>query len=131
MFTAISMAICLLVVFVYVVYKTRQINVSGSDGYFLAGRSLTGGVICATILLTNLSTCLLYTSGSCGSFLGGRKQDQKQRDRLIFRVTFLEYLEAQTKSMGHRWDAHSFLEPVSYTHLPAPYRSGPEWRWRY
>lgn len=39
-----------------VVYKTRQINVSGSDGYFLAGRSLTGGVICATILLTNLST---------------------------------------------------------------------------
>ncbi len=56
MFTAISMAICLLVVFVYVVYKTRQINVSGSDGYFLAGRSLTGGVICATILLTNLST---------------------------------------------------------------------------
>ena len=28
MFTAISMAICLLVVFVYVVYKTRQINVS-------------------------------------------------------------------------------------------------------
>ena len=51
MFTAISM-----VVFVYVVYKTRQINVSGSDGYFLAGRSLTGGVICATILLTNLST---------------------------------------------------------------------------
>ena len=56
MFTAISMAICLLVVFVYVVYKTRQINVSGSDGYFLAGSSLTGGVICATILLTNLST---------------------------------------------------------------------------
>ena len=56
MFTAISMAICLLVVFVYVVYKIRQINVSGSDGYFLAGRSLTGGVICATILLTNLST---------------------------------------------------------------------------
>lgn len=35
---------------------TRKTNENSADGYFLAGRSLTAGVIAGSILLTNLST---------------------------------------------------------------------------
>ncbi len=35
---------------------TRKTNESTADGYFLGGRSLTAGVIAASLLLTNLST---------------------------------------------------------------------------
>ena len=35
---------------------TRGKNQSSADGYFLAGRSLTGGYIAGSLLLTNLST---------------------------------------------------------------------------
>ena len=35
---------------------TRKTNEKTSDGYFLAGRSLTAGVIAGSLLLTNLST---------------------------------------------------------------------------
>ncbi len=37
-------------------YFTRGDNHESSEGYFLAGRSLTGGVIAGSLLLTNLST---------------------------------------------------------------------------
>lgn len=37
-------------------YLTRKKDVSSSEGYFLAGRGLTGWVIAASLLLTNLST---------------------------------------------------------------------------
>ena len=37
-------------------WATRKTNENTSDGYFLAGRSLTAGVIAASLLLTNLST---------------------------------------------------------------------------
>lgn len=36
--------------------STRNTNEDSSDGYFLAGRSLTAGVIAGSLLLTNLST---------------------------------------------------------------------------
>jgi len=36
--------------------KTRNIEETSSDGYFLGGRSLTAGVIAGSLLLTNLST---------------------------------------------------------------------------
>lgn len=36
--------------------NTRSINDQSEDGYFLGGRSLTGPVIAASLLLTNLST---------------------------------------------------------------------------
>ena len=36
-------------------FKTRGGNLETSDGYFLGGRSLTGGVIASSLLLTNLS----------------------------------------------------------------------------
>ena len=37
-------------------WSTRETNESSADGYFLAGRSLTAGVIAGSLLLTNLST---------------------------------------------------------------------------
>lgn len=37
-------------------WSTRKTDESSSDGYFLAGRSLTGPVIAGSLLLTNLST---------------------------------------------------------------------------
>lgn len=37
-------------------WATRSTNENTSDGYFLGGRSLTAGVIAASLLLTNLST---------------------------------------------------------------------------
>lgn len=37
-------------------FATRNTNESTSDGYFLGGRSLKGGVIAGSLLLTNLST---------------------------------------------------------------------------
>lgn len=36
-------------------FKTRGMEKGSSDGYFLGGRSFTGGVIAASLLLTNLS----------------------------------------------------------------------------
>lgn len=37
-------------------YYTRNEKLDTSDGYFLGGRSLTGPVICGSLILTNLST---------------------------------------------------------------------------
>lgn len=37
-------------------FLTRNADQESADGYFLGGRSLTGGVIAASLLLTNLST---------------------------------------------------------------------------
>jgi SSS family solute:Na+ symporter len=37
-------------------FATRKTNETTSEGYFLGGRSLTAGVIAASLLLTNLST---------------------------------------------------------------------------
>ncbi len=37
-------------------YKTRNTDMSSTDGYFLGGRSLTGIVIASSLILTNLST---------------------------------------------------------------------------
>ena len=37
-------------------WKTRDEDLNSQDGYFLAGRSLTAGVIAGSLMLTNLST---------------------------------------------------------------------------
>lgn len=37
-------------------YKTKDSDMSSTDGYFLGGRSLTGIVIASSLILTNLST---------------------------------------------------------------------------
>lgn len=45
-----------LLVAVIAYFATRTTDENSSDGYFLAGRSLTAGVIAGSLLLTNLST---------------------------------------------------------------------------
>ncbi|EON76438.1 Sodium/myo-inositol cotransporter [Lunatimonas lonarensis] len=37
-------------------YKLRKDDISSRDGYFLGGRTLTGGVIAGSMILTNIST---------------------------------------------------------------------------
>ncbi len=41
---------------VYASYKVRKESLDSPDGYFLAGRSLTGVVIAGSLILTNIST---------------------------------------------------------------------------
>ncbi|MDR0646772.1 MAG: solute:sodium symporter family transporter [Elusimicrobiota bacterium] len=45
-----------LAVFALAYYKTRNANTNTEEGYFLAGRGLTGIIIAASLMLTNLST---------------------------------------------------------------------------
>ncbi len=43
-------------VIVYTVYKLRKDNFNTGEGYFLAGKSLTGPIIAGSMILTNIST---------------------------------------------------------------------------
>ena len=54
--TIITFLLCMALVAAYVVYQIKKANLDSKDGYFLAGRSLTGPVIASSIILTNLST---------------------------------------------------------------------------
>ncbi|GAA0880581.1 solute:sodium symporter family transporter [Algoriphagus jejuensis] len=56
MLTVISFVGFTLFVAVFSWYKLRKENLRSKDGYFLGGRSLTGGVIAGSMLLTNIST---------------------------------------------------------------------------
>ena len=56
MFGIISFVGFTLLVAVVAYLATRNTNENTADGYFLAGRSLTAGVIAGSLLLTNLST---------------------------------------------------------------------------
>lgn len=54
--TALTFAAFTLAVIGISYYKSRDVNTHSQDGYFLAGRGLTGWVIAASLMLTNLST---------------------------------------------------------------------------
>lgn len=56
MFTIITFLLFTALVAVIAAFKTREENLDTQDGYFLAGRSLTGPVIAGSLMLTNLST---------------------------------------------------------------------------
>ena len=56
MLTVISFVGFTLFVAIFSWYKLRKENLSSKDGYFLGGRSLTGGVIAGSMILTNIST---------------------------------------------------------------------------
>ncbi|MBN7811321.1 solute:sodium symporter family transporter [Algoriphagus sp. H41] len=56
MLTLISFVGFTLFVALFSWYKLRKENLRSRDGYFLGGRSLTGGVIAGSMLLTNIST---------------------------------------------------------------------------
>jgi len=72
MLTVVSFVFFTALVAVLTWYITRNDNVSTSDGFFLAGRSLTFPFIAGSLLLTNLSTeqlvglnGLAFTDGLC------------------------------------------------------------------
>ncbi|WP_114749112.1 solute:sodium symporter family transporter [Pleomorphovibrio marinus] len=56
MLTVISFVGFTLFVALFCWYKLRNDNINTRDGYFLGGRSLTGGVIAGSMILTNIST---------------------------------------------------------------------------
>ena len=56
MFIVITFILFTALVAVIAAVKTREENLDTQDGYFLAGRSLTGPVISGSLMLTNLST---------------------------------------------------------------------------
>lgn len=56
MFIVIAFILFTALVAVIAAVKTREENLDTQDGYFLAGRSLTGPVIAGSLMLTNLST---------------------------------------------------------------------------
>ena len=56
MFTLITFVFFTALVAVVTFYITRGTDVNTDEGYFLAGRSLTGIFIAGSLLLTNLST---------------------------------------------------------------------------
>lgn len=56
MFIVITFILFTALVAVIAAVKTREENLDTQDGYFLAGRSLTGSVIAGSLMLTNLST---------------------------------------------------------------------------
>lgn len=56
MFIVITFLLFTALVAVIAAFKTREENLDTQDGYFLAGRSLTGPVIAGSLMLTNLST---------------------------------------------------------------------------
>ncbi|MYL64319.1 solute:sodium symporter family transporter [Bacillus hwajinpoensis] len=53
-FTLLS-CVAFMVLVGYIAYRKTRGTTSGSDGYFLAGRGLSGGFIAGSLLLTNLS----------------------------------------------------------------------------
>lgn len=56
LFTAVTFIALTALVAVIAWWRTRNDDLSTQDGYFLAGRSLTGPVIAGSLMLTNLST---------------------------------------------------------------------------
>jgi solute:Na+ symporter, SSS family len=56
MLTVISFVGFTLFVAVFSWYKLRKDDIRSKDGYFLGGRSLTGGIIAGSMILTNIST---------------------------------------------------------------------------
>lgn len=56
MITVISFVSFTLFVGLYAWFRMRKDNLSSKEGYFLGGRSLTGPVIAASMIMTNIST---------------------------------------------------------------------------
>ncbi|WP_209331666.1 solute:sodium symporter family transporter [Lunatimonas salinarum] len=56
MLTVVSFLGFTLFVAIFSWYKLRKDDINSRDGYFLGGRTLTGGVIAGSMILTNIST---------------------------------------------------------------------------
>lgn len=69
-FSVISFIIIIGVIWIYAFKRSRAVDNTSSEGFFLGGRSLTGITIAGTIIMTNLSTEQIV--GQNGqSFVGG------------------------------------------------------------
>lgn len=55
-FTMISFIIVVALIWVYAWRKSRNVDIGGTEGYFMGGKSLTALPIAGTIIMTNLST---------------------------------------------------------------------------
>lgn len=56
LFSMISFVVIVACVWVFAYSRSRSVDTSGSEGYFMGGRSLTALPIAGTIIMTNLST---------------------------------------------------------------------------
>ncbi|MDM8212755.1 solute:sodium symporter family transporter [Enterococcus hirae] len=56
LFSVISFAVIVGCVWIYAFKRSRAVDTSGSEGFFMGGRSLTALPIAGTIIMTNLST---------------------------------------------------------------------------
>lgn len=128
-------------VFVAVVswFKTRNDNLSTQDGYFLAGRGLSGIFIAGSLMLTNLSTeQLIGQSGqSFASNMGPMAWEATACIALIILALFFlpkylkigittipEFLEQRYDSLTKRIISILFLLGYLLTYLPTVLYSG-------
>lgn len=56
LFSIISFLVIVICVWIFVYSRSRSVDTSGSEGFFMGGRSLTALPIAGTIIMTNLST---------------------------------------------------------------------------
>lgn len=56
LFSIISFLVIVICVWLFAYSRSRSVNTSGSEGFFMGGRSLTALPIAGTIIMTNLST---------------------------------------------------------------------------
>ncbi|HBI1562984.1 TPA: solute:sodium symporter family transporter, partial [Enterococcus faecalis] len=56
LFSIISFLVIVICVWIFAYSRSRSVDISGSEGFFMGGRSLTALPIAGTIIMTNLST---------------------------------------------------------------------------
>ena len=56
LFSLVSFVIIVILVWFFAYKRSRSVDTSGSEGFFMGGRSLTAFPIAGTIIMTNLST---------------------------------------------------------------------------
>ena len=139
LFTAVTFIAFTALVAVIAWWRTRDDDLSTQDGYFLAGRSLTGPVIAGSLMLTNLSTEQLIgqTGQSFSTNMGPIAWEVTSAAALvILALVFLprylkmglttvpEFLENRYDSTTKRIVSIMFLLGYLLTYLPTVLYSG-------
>ena len=139
LFTAVTFIAFTALVAVIAWWRTRDDDLSTQDGYFLAGRSLTGPVIAGSLMLTNLSTEQLIgqTGQSFSTNMGPIAWEVTSAAALvILALVFLprylkmglttvpEFLENRYDSTTKRIVSIMFLLGYLLTYLPTILYSG-------
>ena len=139
LFTAVTFIAFTALVAVIAWWRTRDDDLSTQDGYFLAGRSLTGPVMAGSLMLTNLSTEQLIgqTGQSFSTNMGPIAWEVTSAAALvILALVFLprylkmglttvpEFLENRYDSTTKRIVSIMFLLGYLLTYLPTVLYSG-------